>query len=1194
MRWREEFERLIRRTGKIVLEVAGVTVAIVAVLLAVLAWRLSSGPVSMSILNQSLEDAANQSMSEGHIDIGDTELHWSQEDRRLALRLRDLRVSGADDNVILQAPELAVELSVPGLLRGQVQPTRMDFYGVSITLLRRAGSGISLGLAAADAPPAAPHENSPLMKDMLHGLGAQENEQSIFARLTHLGIRDAKLRFVDEVNNVTFEAPKANLLLARGAGGIAGILKADLQIGERTGSLELSGALPTGAQNLQITARAAGIAPAALGQLSPKFADYALFDAPIEANGTLDMGIDGHVNSAQLILNAGTGTLALPLMLDKKLPLDKAYARLLLDGAAKRIALQELVFKAGPHTFALSGTVDYELADGIDLAKARIDLASSKMQTEVPGFFENTVVLNDVKLRALVDFDAGVVDLDEFSLKSGGGTLNFSGVVTDGPRSPAIRARAALSRIPFDTLQALWPVILAKGAREWTVKNMSGGMVDSGSFQINVPAGRLADADDHIPIPDEELRFEFTLSGTTIHYLQPMPPLTNAMGRGLVLGNKFDAWITSANIAIPQGGSLSLTNGHFYDHELAKKGAEGVIALTLKGATADLLALLDHEPLGYISKFGVDPKAVGGTGEITPNISLPLVKDVTFDQVKFDGKAHADNVTLPQVQKDLSVTGGALDFDVTRAGLKAKGKISANGSSLLDFEWQESFVQGGPGTSYRISGPVNDADRNALGIKVDQYVDGFANIDAQLKGKGKAISDAKIKADFTPSVLKVGYLGWKKAAGRPASGDIEMSFAEKGGYTVNKLNVSGDGIDLQGKLALGPEGELLSADFPVVKLDRENDLVLKAERDTRKALVINVEAKRYDLRGLLNSFLTGSPFQDEKKKEIDPNAPKPELMSIRAKDQSRYMYVTAHMAEAFAHNGVELRNLKASASLVDDDLYLTELTASDPANTPFSIVIRNDGPTTRSLNITADNSGLVFEGLDLLKGVKGGTFSATGTFDDAQPASPLKGKVKAKKLRVSKVPALAKILTIGSLTGILDTLQGEGIFFDGLDMPFHMTEHRIHIDEARMSGPAIGLTLSGQVDRATDQLDLNGTVVPAYTLNSILGNVPLLGPLIVGRKGEGIFAATYGVKGDINKPEVTVNPLAALAPGFLRRIFEFGNTLPPENAAARDAEKKAAPALLPKEDPESGRREEDKEQPEKPDESPAAKSPATP
>ena len=99
-----------------------------------------------------------------------------------------------------------------------------------------------------------------------------------------------------------------------------------------------------------------------------------------------------------------------------------------------------------------------------------------------------------------------------------------------------------------------------------------------------------------------------------------------------------------------------------------------------------------------------------------------------------------------------------------------------------------------------------------------------------------------------------------------------------------------------------------------------------------------------------------------------------------------------------------------------------------------------------------------------------------------------------------------------------------------------MRQGRLTIDRARTFGPALGITLTGVIDRRRESLDMNGTLVPSYTLNSVLGKIPLLGNLFVGREGEGVFAATFSVKGPASGPVVTVNPLSALAPGFLRGI----------------------------------------------------------
>src|SRR5207248_336792 len=86
-------------------------------------------------------------------------------------------------------------------------------------------------------------------------------------------------------------------------------------------------------------------------------------------------------------------------------------------------------------------------------------------------------------------------------------------------------------------------------------------------------------------------------------------------------------------------------------------------------------------------------------------------------------------------------------------------------------------------------------------------------------------------------------------------------------------------------------------------------------------------------------------------------------------------------------------------------------------------------------------------------------------------------------------------------------------------------------------GGAIGATGNGVADLGRDRLDLQGTIVPAYALNSILGIVPIIGPALLGGEGQGLFAANYQVTGSAADPQVSVNPLSAFVPGLLRRLI---------------------------------------------------------
>jgi len=75
--------------------------------------------------------------------------------------------------------------------------------------------------------------------------------------------------------------------------------------------------------------------------------------------------------------------------------------------------------------------------------------------------------------------------------------------------------------------------------------------------------------------------------------------------------------------------------------------------------------------------------------------------------------------------------------------------------------------------------------------------------------------------------------------------------------------------------------------------------------------------------------------------------------------------------------------------------------------------------------------------------------------------------------------------------------------------------------------------------------------------------VPILGDLLTGRQGEGIFGMTFAVRGAIDNPEVLVNPVSAVAPGFLRQIFEFDQTPPrilPDEQKSSQASQRGAPS----------------------------------
>ncbi len=130
-----------------------------------------------------------------------------------------------------------------------------------------------------------------------------------------------------------------------------------------------------------------------------------------------------------------------------------------------------------------------------------------------------------------------------------------------------------------------------------------------------------------------------------------------------------------------------------------------------------------------------------------------------------------------------------------------------------------------------------------------------------------------------------------------------------------------------------------------------------------------------------------------------------------------------------------------------------------------------------------------------------------------------------------------------------------------MSVPFSARAKLVSIRDGRAGG-SIGMTFAGMVDRKAERVDLTGSLVPLYGLNSLLGSVPILGDLLVSKKGEGVFGLTYAMKGNLNEPVLTVNPLSVLTPGIFRRIFEFSPAKEPTAQPQASAEPalEAAPA----------------------------------
>ncbi len=200
----------------------------------------------------------------------------------------------------------------------------------------------------------------------------------------------------------------------------------------------------------------------------------------------------------------------------------------------------------------------------------------------------------------------------------------------------------------------------------------------------------------------------------------------------------------------------------------------------------------------------------------------------------------------------------------------------------------------------------------------------------------------------------------------------------------------------------------------------------------------------------------------------------------------------------------------------------------------------------RTVTMRSDDAGFAARVLMKAEYLLGGQLELTARFDGADGTA----QVTMTDVRLRNAPLLAQILSLASLRGLTDVLNGDGVLFTRIDAPIKLSAGRIDIPGLRASGPAMGLTARGWIAPARGELSLDGVLVPSFGVNSALGGLPIIGDLFVSRQGEGLFAPTYSVRGTLARARVSINPIAALTPGVLRRIFENPTEAPPASVEA--------------------------------------------
>jgi len=833
----------------------------------------------------------------------------------------------------------------------------------------------------------------------------------------------------------------------------------------------------------------------------------------VHASATLELTIDGKVSNFDLdgLYEASTRMLSLDVAFHGFSPADLAGALPSLTPLA-RLAL------------TIHGHVAARLAAGYTLDTLRFDLAGGHGHLDLHELYPNNVEVDQIEARGTFSQGGDRLDLEKFQIDLGGPKISISGTADGLGGDSTIGLNVGVTDLAVDELPRRWPVSIAPGPRNWITQNLSSGRIDE--LHANLAAhGRGLDPESLVL---DGISGTMRLSGIDVHYLGRMPSVVGVDGEA-----HFDS--KSFNIALRTGKveGLSLDDGSVAITGLDEQDQQIAIELILRGPLQNALRLIDQDPLNYAKGIGLSPDDVRGATAVRLSLQFPLIKDLSLRQVQVAAAANVQDVTMKSILFDQDLSQGRLTLRVNKDGMDVAGK-AAIGVMPVSLDWAETFGKS-PQQRIRVSGELDEAARKTFDLATDDLVSGPVPFELDVRASDRRQKRVNASLDLTKAGLTIPRMGWRKEPGIPGKATLTLVMTGDKPTAIPDFSIEAADLDARGSADFAAG----TGDFRSVTFDR-----LDFGLNRLRGRVARHAGGGYDIAVRGDSLDAAPWLKSSKAEEAKPAAaakPGPPLFISLAvaklwlAEEHRRPFSDA--AGRIEHNGDHVTEAQIAANTFDGK---TISISMSPAGAKTSLAIRSD------------DAGAVLQTLGISDNVVGGRLAVTATLDDANPEAPIPGLARITDYKLINAPFLAKLLTLTSLSGIVDRLSGQGISFSVFEVPFVKKGDVVELHDARTVGSDLGITFDGTMNFETDTLDINGTIVPVYTLNSLLGNIPLLGNILVGPKGSGVFAATYTAKGKIEDPQVSVNPLAALAPGILRSFMDIlggsGSGNPPQQA----------------------------------------------
>jgi len=1090
-----------RRARRVAIGAVLVAVLIVAATLGGLASLLAWGPINLEFLNPRIASSLQERLGPRYVvSIGPTSL--TRGDGGVALRFGGIDIHDSAGRPVLSAPRGRVGLDVWSLLRLEIKVHRLELDGLDLRLRVRPDGALSIA-AAADADAATIDLPAPLPP------GAESTAGPDFG-LVAIGLIDAMTgasQALDRVSLVHGHLEVLNEGLAKRT------VYDDFQLSfvrsHETATMSVGAKGPQGRWSVDAQAQGGAERMVSLTAHDLDFDDLRLFNAnqpPFEADMPISLRLDAKLGANSTIetmsgrFTFGAGYFKLNDPDHEPFFIDEATGDVAWDPAARRYRFDNLQLLSGAtHVYAAGWAAPPTRAEPAWIS--HFESGDMVFAAERPG--EKPITIQQAAFDAHFYAGQGRLALDRLTVR--GPTVNGSATAetTTVPGGATLKFDLQLGPSAVVDVLRLWPSFINADARAWCIQNIHGGQVQSASMKVDWDAAAFDLAAHKQAVPADSVLGEMTARDVVVDMMPGLPSLTVAEASGRVTGRQFSAGAKTGVVELSPTRHIQATDIAYQVPDTSP--AEIVPAKAsahLQGAADALVDLLGRDALKHYAGFTLDPALVKGQFDGDLAIDLKLGKSVRPEDQQFRVTGTLANLRVDKFLANERLEQGALTVDARQSATKITGQGQIYGVPVTIDALKGATDEGAITLALVLDGPA----RARLGVPVATMLSGPTPV--RLKAP-LSKSGAEIEIDLTRASIDSAQTGPLKPTGKPGKASFSLKPDSDGNVAVSSIVVDAGGVAARGSAQFASDGALISAKLTQLRLSAADELRVDL-LDSPNALKATIRGVSFDARALIKGFL-GAGGPPGAGKDID---------------------VDVKIATVIGANNQPLKDLEMTGVWRGSIRAMQQKARIGEG----SLLAQQDDLGVLRAHVT--DAGALARFLDIYPRMEGGTLDLTLK----QGAEGGEGVANITNFVLRDEPALRQLAAAGQAPAEDGISAGSApdsgeVRFDKLSATFTRTPGRLALREALIFNRSVGLTTDGYLDFAHDHVDLNGTYVPAYQVNSLVTHIPVFGPLLGGGRHEGLFGVNYRIVGPASGPTLYVNPLSAMTPGFLRKVF---------------------------------------------------------